>query len=321
MAENVINTFKQLAENNQITIPIIQRDYVQGADANATKRDRFITVLLNALKDKIERHLDFIYGSGDENDVNRFLPLDGQQRLTTLFLLRWVLNLRCGKTDILADKGQFFSYQTRRSTELFCQKLIEEQISYPESGSISKYIKEEMNWFMDAWKNDKTITAMLDMVDAIDAMLDKDEYKDHIDEMAENVDYCITFDLLDMDDYHLTDSLYIKMNERGKQLTDFENWKASFIRILRKHHLDKVQFESISDDPNKRAHDNIVSYFEYSIEHQWTDMLWKYSLPEWNHDDPDAAYPSIDEKFMQLFKFMHEMIFFIDNPQIDGHDV
>lgn len=49
MADNSINTFKQLAESNQITIPIIQRDYVQGADANAAKRDRFIIVLLNAL--------------------------------------------------------------------------------------------------------------------------------------------------------------------------------------------------------------------------------------------------------------------------------
>ena len=321
MADNSINTFKQLAESNQITIPIIQRDYVQGADANAAKRDRFIIVLLNAIRDKKDRHLDFIYGGGDENDANRFLPLDGQQRLTTLFLLRWVLNLRCGRVDSLSSKGQFFSYQTRRSTELFCQKLIEEKISYPESGTISRYIKEEMNWFMDAWKNDKTISAMLDMLDAIDSMLDKEEYKDHIEEMAENVDTCITFDLLDMDDYHLTDSLYIKMNERGKQLSDFENWKASFIRMLRKNHLDKVHFESISEDPTKRAHDNIVSYFEYSIEHQWTDMLWKYSLPEWDQNDPDAAYPSIDDKFMQLFKFMHEMIFFIDNPIYEDHDV
>ena len=50
-------------------------------------------------------------------------------------------------------------------------------------------------------------------------------------------------------------------------------------------------------------------------------MLWKYSLPEWDQNDPDAAYPSIDDKFMQLFKFMHEMIFFIDNPIYEGHDV
>lgn len=57
MADNSINTFKQLAESNQITIPIIQRDYVQGADANAAKRDRFIIVLLNAIRDNKDRHL------------------------------------------------------------------------------------------------------------------------------------------------------------------------------------------------------------------------------------------------------------------------
>ena len=38
-------------------------------------------------------HLDFVYGS-KKNNV--FIPLDGQQRLTTLFLMHWYLGLKYG---------------------------------------------------------------------------------------------------------------------------------------------------------------------------------------------------------------------------------
>ena len=43
---------------------------------------------------------------------------------------------------------------------------------------------------------------------------------------------CVNFDQLDMGKFKLTDSLYVKMNGRGKQLTVFENWKARFIQLL-----------------------------------------------------------------------------------------
>lgn len=51
-------------------------------------------------------------------DQGEFRPLDGQQRLTTIFLIHWVLSQRAGKHDL--DVDDYFSYQTRRSSELFC---------------------------------------------------------------------------------------------------------------------------------------------------------------------------------------------------------
>ena len=55
--------FKTFAQENKVRIPLIQRDYVQGSDTNAAKRDKFLEALLSALETGTPLSLDFIYGS------------------------------------------------------------------------------------------------------------------------------------------------------------------------------------------------------------------------------------------------------------------
>jgi len=72
-------------EVKAIEIPLFQRDYAQGRkDAQVRQvRERFLADLCAALEvNGKELHLDFVFG----DVVNGTLyPLDGQQRLTTLF--------------------------------------------------------------------------------------------------------------------------------------------------------------------------------------------------------------------------------------------
>lgn len=73
---------------NKIVIPLIQRDYAQGRidkDINRV-RSRFLQALYRAVTGE-PITLDFVYGDIDEEGT--MTPLDGQQRLTTLFLLHW----------------------------------------------------------------------------------------------------------------------------------------------------------------------------------------------------------------------------------------
>ena len=72
----------------KIIIPIIQRDYAQGRlNPEVTRvRDRFLSSLHDAIVGT-PITLDFVYGDIDKDGV--MTPLDGQQRLTTLFLLHW----------------------------------------------------------------------------------------------------------------------------------------------------------------------------------------------------------------------------------------
>ena len=85
------------AENDDIfirniNIPIIQRDYAQGRENDEVGRirSRFLDALRHALTDDAPITLDFVYG--EINDEGNLIPLDGQQRLTTLFLLHWYVS-------------------------------------------------------------------------------------------------------------------------------------------------------------------------------------------------------------------------------------
>src|SRR5262245_34667894 len=88
----------------RIEVPLIQRDYAQGRDTEKEVRDDFLRALHRALTITTEKYssalnLDFIYGSIEQGESGDFLPLDGQQRLTTLFLLHWYLSWCDGTRD------------------------------------------------------------------------------------------------------------------------------------------------------------------------------------------------------------------------------
>ena len=64
-------TFIEFIQNYSIRIPLIQRDYVQGREytdkKKLEKRQEFIRLLMDALKDGKVYHVDFIYGSPVQN--------------------------------------------------------------------------------------------------------------------------------------------------------------------------------------------------------------------------------------------------------------
>ena len=90
---------------NKIAIPLIQRDYAQGRIDNDVNRvrSRFLDSLYKAITEE-PITLDFVYGDIDEKGT--MTPLDGQQRLTTLFLLHWYA---AKKENISEGKYAFLS--------------------------------------------------------------------------------------------------------------------------------------------------------------------------------------------------------------------
>ena len=82
-------SFWNFLKKNTIEIPIIQRDYAQGRLGKENLRKNFLADLKNALDSGGAMKLDFVYGSIENGRLN---PLDGQQRLTTLWLLHWYIS-------------------------------------------------------------------------------------------------------------------------------------------------------------------------------------------------------------------------------------
>ena len=299
-----LSFFKLFSEKHyRVCIPIIQRDYAQGRRTSKEVRDNFLTALYDYLdEEKPNRDLDFVYGTITENDgVKEFVPLDGQQRLTTLFLLHWYLSLisddseavEAFRSALLKDGRSMFTYRTRSSSSEFCDALmshpidikclkesdIDEKTGEPLHNEMSKTIMNS-SWFYLSWRHDPTVQSMLTMLDSINLKFaGKKEFFPLLLDPKEPV---ITFLFLDLNIFKLSDDLYIKMNSRGKPLTAFENFKAKYEqsldiftdKVIKDYHLPKREFFLTFHGKEQKV--SLKRYFSHNVDTKWANLLWNY---------------------------------------------
>lgn len=264
-----------------IEIPILQRDYAQGRKEEGEVRTLFLNSLFQALNndDKFRQplDLDFIYGNFEEGKNKAFSVLDGQQRLTTLFLLHWYLAVQHGhieefRSRFVTDKrnshNSRFTYKTRPSTTEFFDALTSSDIKQS-NGVISEQIKDSQ-WFYLSWQQDPTVQACLNMLDAIQELFDNNEV-DLYERIVNTSKPYITFQFLDLHSFGLSDELYIKMNARGKPLTTFENFKAKLEQKIKSFDGPWPKF-SLPFNENASGYD----YFIHKVDTDWTDLFWPY---------------------------------------------
>jgi hypothetical protein len=267
-------SFWKLLGTRGVEIPIIQRDYAQGRARKEKVRNDFLNALKQALAgNPVE--LDFIYGSENNNILQ---PLDGQQRLTTLFLLYWFIANKEGKLEEAKGRLSKFTYETRTSSREFCKELSNSNIEINDV-KVSEAIKDQ-SWFVDFWQKDPTISAMLTMLDAI-----QDKFSDTSglwNKLTDEQNLPIAFLYIELENFGLSDDLYIKMNARGKQLTSFENFKASFERYIEEEDSEKGKDRwekglRINDTDSEEAKkEKLSKQFKNRIDSVWTDLFWRY---------------------------------------------
>lgn len=264
----------------RIEIPLIQRDYAQGRPGARvqTIRHDFLDALTEALGGGEPVDLDFVYGEIEDSVLK---PLDGQQRLTTLFLLHWYLAAR---TQRLAEMEGILrlTYATRPTAELFCRELVSPKHPLTDEFALPSEWITDQPWYLYAWRHDPTVQAMLVMLDAIHDRLGEA----HIDleeawaRLIAGDRPAVSFYFLPIDDMPSGDELYIKMNSRGKPLTDFENFKARFEKLL-------------ADGSDAERFDRII----HKIDGAWTDVLWQF----------DGGDDLVDDEFLRYFEFVVEV--------------
>lgn len=293
---NQTYTLLSLCEAYQkIEIPIIQRNYVQGNDK--TIRRHFVNDLVKALTQQSPVELDFVYGAERQDtqltdncapQVGKVLiPLDGQQRLTTLWLLHGYLlaleqvsnhpeQLSPKEREAQCQLLSRFVYETRQSAKDFCGYWLQEvtQRACPELvDKPSKYLRN-CAWFDPEWEKAGTVTAMLGMLDEVAskrAELQAVPYG--------RLSKCIRFYYLPIEKFGLSNELYIRMNARGEQLTSFEHFKSSFYKVIQHH-------------PS-------LSAIKEKMEYGWVDALWQYR-PKDTH--------ITDHPFMKCLSFVTEVL-------------
>ncbi len=283
-------TLWEMLDKYNIEIPKIQRDYAQGRKGKNELRRAFLGDLYDALvRRKNDLKLDFVYGTESNKTLQ---PLDGQQRLTTLWLLHWFVAFKAG---ILADEKHFeerkklrkFTYQTRTSSADFCASLCD-KIFPQDTVNITEYIKKQ-NWFFSEWNQDPTIQAMLRMLsgtpgnnDGIEPVFGSDDATQSWQILTN--DCPVYFYNLNLSSLSLSDDLYIKMNARGKALSDFENFKADLIGYLASHK--ETYWQELCD---------VQSGYPIMLDTTWAQIFWRQNVEFWKNEENKADKDTVIE--------------------------
>lgn len=323
MSQGIRRTFIELFNDQPFTdvvIPIIQRDYAQGRKSAEDVRTQFLESLFLTLNlsdgdPTLPLDLDFVYGSLEGDDQKTFCLLDGQQRLTTLFLMHWYLAALDGKSDdfrsrMLLKGHSRFSYKVRPSSQEFCDALVKHDVDLnallsADQGCINVLSKalENESWFFLSWRQDPTIMSALEMLNSIHLRFKGTEGL--YDKITCVEKPYITFQFLNLHDFGLSDDLYIKMNSRGKPLTVFEVFKAQVEQVIKKE-LPDVERNLGGTKVS------LVDYFSRKVDTEWSDLFWGYR---------DKKTHLFDRQFMNFIRGVALVFYTNEHPNLAEAEV
>lgn len=295
-------TFPELLNRpGNVVIPKVQRDYAYGR--KESKVQEIVNGMLDSMIDAVENDkciiLDFIYGGPDiKEDLKSegLIPLDGQQRLTTLWLLYFYASVISKTSAEEVKMLNSFSYATRQSANEFCHDLVNGirtriiTIYDPNKNSITELIKDDA-LYRNSYDNDPTITSMINVIDIIESKCKKHKIgsikPSFWNRLVERKN--IKFYELPLDDFGLTDDLYIKMNSRGKRLTRFEIFKADMIAQIR-----EIEGES----------SNLAEEITQKLDSKWIDIPWSTTNKEVSEGSRKISdvTTEVDSKYENLVK-------------------
>ena len=302
-------TFPELLKKpGDVVIPKVQRDYAYGRPEE--KIEEILNGMLDSMIDAVVNNepviLDFIYGGASVKDSQKsagLIPLDGQQRLTTLWLLYFYASVLDDMPEDEIEILKKFRYETRESANAFCRDLVNGiRIHILEQGYLSEKNMSIIDMIKDdalyraSYDTDPTIVSMINVLKVIESkcraltMLEPNLWE------RLNTRRNIKFYEMPLDEFGLTDDLYIKMNSRGKRLTRFEIFKADIIS----------QIKSLGNEAVELA-----EKFANQIDGTWIDIPWSYTDKQVNPDrkvsdvtaDVDSKYENLVRNILSLYAY------------------
>lgn len=297
----------QLLNEYSLCIPAIQREYVQGYNEEKFNiiRNKLIDDIFEILQSDDENiilDIGIIYGYS-EGKV--FFPIDGQQRLTTLYVIYWFLFIK--EMPLLNENMEKKSfdlfklyYEARGSSTRFFEELLNpERVELFKSILRGKLVLlnelKSKEWFESEWLKDVTVLAVINVVSELNKKFsDRDE---KFFSKAKSNFNRIEFSLgvSESDDARKNSSLeYAKINARGKQLEVFENVK-SILSII----YEKLKIE-----------DGFIDKYDNS----YIDLF--YDICD-NDRDLESITKNINNKTMNMFINGYNILKFIDGNKDD----
>lgn len=268
-------TFWTEINNYKIQVPYYQRDYAQGRTDRRIDNIRkvFVEELYQAIQEgERQCHLGLVFGSYD-TDNSTFIAVDGQQRLTTVFLLYWYVAWKEDKLSDCQKLSKNFSWDTRSYSSQFVELLFK----INRTDNVIDAIKTNCNYF-SIWEKDPTVKGMLTMLEEIEKQYPKGECS--LCQKLFSNDCNIKYDILKLEK-NSDGKTYLKMNSRGRSLTTFELFKSKFI-------------------------DKYSPSFANNFDDKWLNFMLKMSKDgNGNFADPDISYMNFINEYTYMILSLH----------------
>lgn len=225
-------------ENDKVIIPDLQRDYCWGNPISDNAEDSLASSFIDSilrLEKSQEITMGLIYGYYDKVLTPYHLQLcDGQQRLTTLFLIIGVINrmlpgnkyrdLLISNFELLEDDYEpHLLYGIRESSLYFLSDLT---LHYFLKDSLSVNELGDQSWFLNSYHHDPTIASIIRALTTIECKL-----KDckNLELLGDFLILKLKFLFYDMDNRQNGEETFVVINTTGEPLTANQNLKPQIM--------------------------------------------------------------------------------------------
>lgn len=272
------------SSDNKIIIPDLQRDYCWGDKAELV--GNFVNNLIELFNktDRQQITMGLIYGY---EEPFQYLQLcDGQQRLTTLFLLLGLINKRTGNAFeryIITDKTlkePRLQYAIRENTLYFLFDLVG-NFFIGNNSSLNIDDIRNRSWYFKDYDVDPSIQSMIKALTAINKRLTNHDIKDKCEEFGDFLMNKVFFLYYDMENRRNGEETFVIINTTGEPLTATENLKP-------------LMLSKIADEEKQKS---ASQKWE-----RWEDFFWQ------NRDKNDTADIGLKEFFRWVVLLQFDVI-------------
>ena len=242
------------SDDRKIVIPDLQRDYCWGSkDERETNRVwKFVNShyqLFLEFPDSISQ-IGLIYGYRDLS--GRIMLCDGQQRLTTLFLLIGMINRKCEgnpfQNNLISprelkedDQEPYLQYAIRETSLSFISNLVTEFFLSKHIANVSD-VNTNLFWFYNQYLLDPTVVSMLDALGTMEEFLSELSNDDAL-KFGQHIVNNLEFMYYDMENRANGEETFVIINTSGEPLTGMENLKPFMVKDL----SDCTKWEDMDD--------------------------------------------------------------------------
>lgn len=296
--------------NRRIIIPDLQRDYCWGDQTHTAEKKELVSGFIETLMQQFcplpdsrsntidMLNLGLIYGY--EAPEDHIQLCDGQQRITTLFLLLGMLNKKSEQNVfrrllisdyeyLQDDREPYLQYAIRESSlyflsDLVCHFFIKEKDDHWYVEACSDIKKSP--WFFSEYHSDPSICSMIRALEAMDSIL-SDKDKAWCEEFGSFLSSRLTFMYYDMENRKNGEETFVVINTTGEPLSANQNLKpliisrnSTYKRVGMAENGQQVSYSAAADWEEmenwfwkKRGNDNDTADAGFNEFLRWITML------------------------------------------------